>query len=238
MQTIVTIVLFTVFFAIAKSTIIADHKNEAALAAFEEEILGNPAFDALKQYEPEAMARIYAYLEVALDESHDPLMIQTNSRQILSDTLVLRISKSSDEALLNMSDLLIEQMTFLSKRDDDSCFKYLHPLVDGGLDAIGLFPDEMLSRDYESTAGILSTYDETRQIPSQEQAMTVFVPIVEILNEKHGPENVALLNAAADPNTDRAALCTVTLDLYSQLLARPQDEAILAMRWMFDQINN
>ena len=105
-QTIVTVVLFSVLYALANNSIIPDHKKQVALAQFELEILGNPAFEALEEYAPEAMEEVRSYLGKAVDESHDALLVQTNTRQILSITLVSRIGKASDSAILEVSELL------------------------------------------------------------------------------------------------------------------------------------
>ena len=232
-QTIVTVVLFSVLYAFANNGIIPDHKKQVALAQFESEILGNPAFEALKEYAPEAMEEIRTYLGKAVDESHDALLVQTNTRQILAKTLVTRIGKSSDSAILEMSELLIDQMKILDKRGDDSCFRFLHPAVAGGIDATQVFSNEIMNRDYESTKSILSSFDENRPAPHESQALQIFNPIVASLVDKYGQPAVAQLNSVSAPETDRSLVCAVTMELYSAIAARPADETVIVLRWMF-----
>lgn len=234
-QTVVTVVLFSVLYAVANNTLIPNHKKEAALAQFESEILDNPAFEALKEYEPEAMAKIRAYLDRAIDESHDPLIVQTNTRQILSDVLASRIGKASDSAVLEIAELLIDQMSILSQRQDDSCFRFLHPTVAGGIDATEVFSEELMARDYRSTASILSTYDANRAEPDETRAQDVFNPIIKSVVDEYGESAVAQLNNVTSPETDRALVCTVTLGLISAIANRPPEESVLVFRWMFNQ---
>jgi hypothetical protein len=232
-HTIVTVGLFSVLYAWANNSIIADHKKQVALAQFESEILGNPAFEALKEYEPEAMEDIRSYLDEAVDNSHDSLLIQTNTRQILSNILVSRIPKASDSALLEMSGLLIDQMTALHERGDDSCFRFLHPNVAGGIDAAAVFSGEMMGRDYAATESILSSFDENRAAPDEEQAMRIFNPIVANLVDKHGQAAVAQLSNVTAQETDRSLVCAMTIDLYTEITVRPVDETAIVLRWMF-----
>jgi hypothetical protein len=233
--TVVTVVMMAVLFAWAKTTIVAEHKHEVALAEFEALAKDNPAFGALREYAPEVMTEVRSYLGEAVKQSHTPLQIETRTREIIFGVVTGRLSRASDAAVINSVQLSVDQMKWLHARGDDSCFRYLFPQVGGGISAAEVFSEELLARDYESTRRILSTYDEDRAIPSAEQATAILNPIYLALFEKYGQDRVAQLADVTAPGIDREEICTISTDLYVMILAGADEEAVTVLRWMFDQ---
>lgn len=231
-QLVVTIGLFAGLFGYAKSNFLADHRKEGAIAAFEANIEGNPAFEAIEQYSPDTMAEIRSYLDRAVDESHDALTVENSTRLIISKTIAEKLPYSSDEAVINLIDLTTEQMRLLRARGGDGCFRFLFPEVAGGISAMGVFPDDVMQRDYESTRLILSTYDPSRRIPGENEAMTVLNPLYQELFDEYGVESVAQLANVALPGVDREEVCDISISLYASILDQPRPEALTALRWM------
>jgi hypothetical protein len=232
--TIITVVLMTGFYSWARNTIILDHKAQIAYAEFEALTKENPAFAALQEFAPEVLDDVRAYLDEAVRDSHTALQVETNTRALIFGVVTGRLSKASDAALINSVQLSVDQMQWLHARDDDSCFRYLFPQVDGGIQAGDVFSPELIARDHESTRLILSTYDENRVVPSEEQAMAVLNPIYVALFDRHGQDRVAQLADVSASGVDRSLVCAISTDLYAMILAGPGDEALTALRWMFN----
>ena len=232
--TVVTIALFTALFAWSKSTIVADHREQAVLAEFDAMTAANPAFEAIREFAPETMDDILGYLRKAVREEHDALLIETNTRQIVATVVGSRLPKASEAAVLNSIQMTVDQMKWLHEREDDSCFKYLFPQVDGGISANDVMSKELMDRDYESTRQILSTYDDKQEIPTEENAMQVLSPVYVALFEQYGQESVMQLADVTVEGVDRSQICSITIDLYAAILARPQHEAVTALRWMLN----
>ena len=231
-STVVTVVLFSALLAWANGTIIADHKEQAALAEFETTIVGNPAYESIQEFAPEAMEEIRSYLKKAVRENHGSLLAETNTRKIMASVIASRLPKASDAAILNAIQLAVDQMKWLDQRGDDSCFKFLFPHVDGGIRALSVFSQEDMDRDYESTRLILSTYDETREIPTEGHAMEVLNPVYVALFQTHGQEAVAEMADVTADGINRSQICSISIDLYAMILARENEDAVTALRWM------
>ena len=92
-----------------------------------------------------------------------------------------------------------------------------------------------MERDFESTRLILSTYDPTRVIPSDDQAMVYLQPIYLRLFDTYGQEAVLALGDVSADGIDRAEVCAITMDLYQEVLALDEAGAVTALRWMFGQ---
>ena len=232
--TVITVVLFSGLMAWASNTIIADHKEEVAMAELETAIVGNPAFDALKTHAPDAMEEVRSYFRQAVRENYDSLTVETGVRQIMSAVVGQRLPKSSDAALLNSIQLTVEQMKWLHEQGGDACFRLLFPHVDGGLQAKNAFSEELIARDFESTRNILSTYDANRAIPSEAEAMVVLTPVFQELFSVHGQENVAMLSDVTASDIDRSQACLIAIDMYAMILERPDSEAAIALRWVLN----
>lgn len=232
-STVVTVLLFTALFAWAKVTIVADHREQAALAEFDALVIGNPAYESIQEFAPEAMNEVRNYLKKAVRENHDSLLVETSTRQITASVIVSRLPKASDAAILNAIQLTVDQMKWLDDRGDGSCFRFLFPHVDGGIRALDVFSQELMDRDYESTRLILSTYDVTREIPAEAHAMEVLNPVYVELFQTYGQEAVAELADVTVDGIDRSQICSILIDLYAMILARADEDAATALRWMF-----
>jgi len=231
-STVVTVVLFMALFAWAKGTIIADHREQAALAEFETLLAGNPAYKSIQEFAPETLTEVRSYLKTAVSENHDSLSAETNTRQIIASVIASRLPKASDAAILNTIQLTVDQMISLGERGDDSCFRFLFPHVDGGIRALNVFSQELMDRDYESTRLILSTYDDTREIPAEGHAMEVLNPVYAALIQKYGQEAVAEMADVTADGVDKSRICSISIDLYAMILARGDEDAVTALRWM------
>lgn len=231
-STVVTVVLFTALFAWAKGTIIADHREQAVLAEFESLVAGNPAYESIQKFAPETMTEIRNYLNVAVSENHDSLSVETSIRQIVASLIASRFPKASDAAILNTIQLTVDQMTSLGERSDDSCFRFLFPHVDGGIRALNVFSQELMDRDYASMRLILSTYDDTREISAEVHAMEVLNPVYAALFQKYGRNAVAEMADVTADGIDKSKICSISTDLYEMILARGDEDAVTALRWM------
>ena len=232
-STVVTVALFLALFAWAKGTIIADLREQAALAQFESIVAENPAYVSMQEFAPEAVMEVRNYLKVAVIENHDSLVAETNVRQIVAGVIASRMPKASDAAILNAVQLTVDQMTSLNERNDDSCFRFLFPHVDGGISALNVFSQELMDRDYASTRLILSTYDDTREIPAEALAMEVLNPVYAALFQKYGQEALTEMADVTADGIDKSRLCTFSIDLNEMILARGDEDAVTALRWMY-----
>ena len=238
MQQVVTVAVmvavFTGLFGVAKTTIIADRRAEATMSEFEAAAENNPAFRAIREYAPEEMDKINAYLEQAARESHSPGTVEDTTRQLIAGLIATRIARASDAAILNTIDLTMDQVEWLYDRGDDSCFKLLHPQVAGGIRAQLVFNEELMQRDFESTRMILASYDETRAVPDPAVASELLNPVFVQLFERHGPDALNGLADVTNPETDRRLVCRMTVELFDGLLALPEEDTLTVLRWMFD----
>jgi hypothetical protein len=231
---VITVVLFMALFGWAKETIIADHAEQATLAKFESLIVGNPAYKSIQEFAPETMTEVRNYIKLAVSEKHDYSTVEATTRQIIASVIGTRLPKASDAAILNAIQLTVDQMRLLRERNDGSCFRFLFPHVDGGIRALDVFSQELMDRDYASTSLILSTYDDTRELPEERDAREVLSPIYEALFQKYAQEAVAEMADVTADGIDKSRICSISLDLYEMILALEDKDAVTALRWMFE----
>ena len=227
-----SVVLFFVIFSIAQTTLIADHRAEVALEEFASITENNPAFDGLKEYAPEIYDEVINHLRAAVDRGDSPREVETGVRQIISQVVNQRLGRAADDVLLRSVQLSIDQMLWLRERDDDSCFHFLFPQVEGGISALAVLSPELMERDQALLGDILATYDASRPISTEEEAMDVLTPIYLELFQKYGQEPVMQLADPVSAGLDRGLVCDMSIDVYEGVLANPEPDAVRALRWM------
>lgn len=229
---LVSALLFVSLFGWAKNTVIKEHKAQVALSEFDSLIAGNPALESLQEFAPDAMEKLRNHLLTAARDGAAPAVIETQGRQIVAEVVSQRLPRASDDALLNSIRLTLDQMKHLHARGDNSCFRFLFPNVDGGIQAQQVFSAALIARDQESTRMLLSTYDASRAIPTEAEAMEFLRPIYAGLFESHGEEALNALSNAATQDVDRSLVCELSIDIYARVMALDEQDAVTTLRWM------
>lgn len=233
--TAVTVILFFVFNAISEQYIspaLFPNKIENDIASALEQI---PVYSSIKKYEPETYNSM---IETYIDATRKSLSKQKTidlMRSKLRTVVISRLKDASDEAIVTYMGVIVEEIKELETMRNDLCFKYLFPEVAGGINAYKIFSSSMQQKDLAALDEIIKTSNTERPVPTEGEIMPLLQPIFASLYEKYG-DDVAMLDNPKGDNVDRLKICSITKDLYIQLLELPKEQSAITLRWMFSQI--
>jgi hypothetical protein len=125
-------------------------------------------------------------------------------------------------------------MAILETKKNDACFKFVHPEIEGGIDVTNIFSKELQKKNLASLNEIVKSSTSEKQLPSQEEIMPTLEAVILKLVEKYGDDINMLDNPAAE-NVDRRKICSLTKDLYLNILELPRNQSVPLLRWMFGQ---
>ncbi len=172
----------------------------------------------LRQPTRDALIRAYA--------SGDRRQAAAAGAKLLGAAIPKYLSKASDQSLIRFTRSMVNTLSILASRDPNRCYQYLFPNVAGPtVLTADEDPDDLMAAMREV---VISAHDHP--ISSTEgSANGVIEKLGSGLAEKYG-DDVALLKQTVAPGADRAKVCTMTIDLYTAILALPQPEAGSALR--------
>lgn len=226
--------LFVVFNTLSKQFILPELNALNAKSDFENVLRDTPAFQSIRQYEPDTYASLEASFVEAARRGDGQQKTIDMAREKISSIVIKRLPKASDEAVLKYMDVLVEQLSELQNQGNGLCFKYLFPQIEGGIDASSAFSGELLKRDLEALDLTIRTYDDSRGIPTEAEVVPFLQPLYAGLYETYGDEVAVLANPAGE-NVDKEKLCDITKTLYSRILELEQGQSVKVLRWMLAQ---
>lgn len=232
--TIVVVILFVVFNTLSKELILPELNAFKAKSDIQQAFSDIPAFQSIKNHEPDTYARLVASLTEVGKKGYSEQQAIDIVRGQISSLVAKRLPKASDEAIISYIGVLIDEMTELQSQGGDLCFRLLFPQAGGGVDGRKVFSKEIQKRDLEALDLTIKSYDANRQIPSETQVMPYLEPIYLKLFEVYGNDVLALENPAAN-NVDKGKVCSITKTLYSEILKLDPEKSVGALRWMLSQ---
>lgn len=231
---IVVVVLFAVLNTVSKQFILPELNAHKAVVEIDSELNQIPAFVSIKKYEPEIYQKLVDSLADATKQGYNQQQAIDLVRQQISGLVESRMPHASDEAILTYMSVMITEMDELHKQGKGLCYKLLFPHVAGGIDARKVFSQETQKKDLKALDEIIKTSNTKKVIPSESTVMPSLEPIFVSLYSKFGDDFSMIENPTAK-NVDKDKVCSITMDLYKEILALPPEQAASALRWMFGQ---
>ncbi|XXN65716.1 hypothetical protein ACRQ84_09330 [Enterobacter ludwigii] len=149
----------------------------------------------------------------------------------LMDFVNKRLTRTPDAAILNYVRVSVEEMRALQQQEPQRCFRFLYPQVNGGVNLQQVLSPELNQRDAEALETLLQQ-STGKELPlDQTAAQRDLQSVVEKLYSKWG-DRLQQLNMPADTAVDRSAMCAMSIDLYSGILALPDKQAANLLRKM------
>ena len=122
-------------------------------------------------------------------------------------------------------------MQALQQQSPQRCFQFLYPQVSGGINLQEVLTPALYQRDGHALEALLLSSQGAEQQTDQTLARRDLREIVDRLYGKWG-NKLQQLNQPADTAVDRSALCAMSIDLYSAILALPAKRAAGLLRNM------
>ena len=149
----------------------------------------------------------------------------------LMDLVNQRMARADDATLVNYLRVSVEEMQALQQPEPQRCFRFLYPQVNGGINLQQALSPELYQRDAQALDKLLLKSTGNDQPLDQALAQRDLQSIIEKLYGKWG-DKLQQLNMPADTAVDRSAMCAMSIDLYSGILALPAKQAANLLRKM------
>lgn len=149
----------------------------------------------------------------------------------LMDLINQRLTRATDEAILNYVRVSVQEMQALQQQEPQRCFRFLYPQVNGGINLQQVLSPELNQRDAQALEALLQQSTGNEQPLDHAAAQRDLQSVVEKLYGKWG-DRLQQLNMPADTAVDRGAMCAMSIDLYHGILALPDKQAANLLRKM------
>lgn len=232
--TIVSVALFVVLNTLSRQFILPELNSRKAIADIESALNEIPAFASIKKYEPETYKELVGSLSDASRQGYSQQQAIDLVRSQISGLVGSRMPHASEEAILTYMGVMVAEMGELQRQGEGLCFKLLFPQVGGGLDGRKVFSQETQKKDLLALDEIIKTSNTKKVIPSESEVMPSLEPIFASLYTKFG-EDVSMIQNPTATNVDKDKVCSITMELYKQILDLPPEQAASALRWMLGQ---
>ncbi|AVF34781.1 hypothetical protein [Rahnella sikkimica] len=190
-----------------------------------------PLYATIKTQEPALYAQIRSNILKLRQEGKSQQDAINTVKPMVSVLLTQRISHAPDANVNEAMQVNLEEMQTLQARKDGSCFKFLYPQVDGGVNTAQVLPPELFRKDLNTMNDLLlatgSGQTEQPAAVSTERVIAMMAPVREALGNMYG-EQLQMFSDLTKPDVDREKVCEISISLYSGILAlQPADSAAI-----------
>ena len=201
----------------------------------ESQLLGIPAFQAIKQYDPKTYENILSDIKSLLKTGHNDAQVIGAVRGHIIVLVQKRLPHASDEATASYVKVMLTEMNELNKQGGDLCYRFLFPQQSGPIDGRKYFSKRLQEADLAALATVIKTSAEDPQpVPRENEVMQKVAPIYADLEKEYGNDLTMLQNHAA-ANVDKGKVCSIAIGLYARILELPPSESGKILRYMLGQ---
>jgi hypothetical protein len=187
-----------------------------------------PAWQVIKEQEPALHQRILDQM-AALQKAGEPeqQIIDTIQPQILH-LQMSRLQNAPDANVVNYMTINMEQTAAIQKVSDDACFRFLYPMVKGGVNPMRMLDKDLMARRMQADADMMrAAYGKNRHTvtPAEREAAVEDVrPIMKALADKYG-EDIQLLQMPEKAAGKEKLSCDMVQEMWAKVLALPEQKA-------------
>ena len=192
-----------------------------------------PAWQVIKEQEPVLHQRILDQI-AALQKAGEPeqQIIDTIQPQILHLQMT-RLQNAPDANVVNYMTINMEQTAAIQKVSDDACFRFLYPMVKGGINPMRMLDKDLMARRMQADADMMrAAYGKNRHTvtPAEREAAVEDVrPIMKALADKYG-EDIQLLQMPEKAAGKEKLSCDMVQEMWAKVLALPEQKAAGVIR--------
>jgi hypothetical protein len=198
----------------------------------ESALLEQPVYRVLKKHEPAVYEKLVAEYKTFQREetSREAFINAANSEINLAATQ--HLAHASQSSVLALVKDMMATARQLQKAPGDVCFRYWFPLVSGPPDIAGNI--EPAAQAY--TLGLMgevirSASEDPAPLPAADAVKDNLAKVINETYEQYGSD-AQMIAHAADPNVDRAKVCTITLSVYDRIMSLPPADSSALLRSM------
>lgn len=194
-----------------------------------------PIYSTIKAQEPGLYSQIRSNILRLKKEGKTQQEAIDTVKPMVSDLLSSRMNTAPDANVIAAMEVSLEEMEALQARNDGSCFKFLYPHINGGVNTAQVLPAELFKKDLDTMNALLlaSGSGQTAQptAVSGEKAKILMAPVRQALQDKYG-DQLKIFNDLSAANVDHAKVCEISITLYKGILAMPPQDSAAVLRLM------
>ena len=207
-------------------------QQRAAFAAQAEKSLTEmPGYRVLKTQEPALWQLLQQELTHKLREGEKLPVALGELRGLLAGLVNHRLVRADDASVIKYVATSVQEMQTLQRQDPQRCFRFLFPHVSGGVNLAEALSPQLNQQDADAMEKLLLDSTGTERAVDMTEARRNLQQLIAPLYAKWG-DKLKQLNMPADAAVDRAAMCAMSIDLYSAILALPDKQAANLLRKM------
>lgn len=197
----------------------------------EEDLLKNPAFSALKEFEPTIYAGFINDTKVAMQNGEKESSFYARASAMLTPLVLKRVPVASNAAALEYMKVTIQEVEFVFNKGGDLCYSALMPEPGSTLMPLADIPTALRAADNLALAEVLrSARLQPQQVPTEDDFGKATEP-AHAFFRTNGVELEAL-NGKKVTMVARRRVCEISIDLYKELFKLPPNQAGIAMRYL------
>lgn len=206
--------------------------KEATLPSqIDSRLSANPAFTAIKEYEPAMYESMMKQLVEAESSGASAIEIQQIVRPYTTEVVETRMPKASSAALLDYMAVMVEEMAVLEKVNGELCYRFLAPQTGAPINPLDYFSKDLLERDFAALGQIIQTFDEQRRIPTEDEVGPQLDIVFDGLILEFG-DKLELLDSIPSNDAEKGDVCKITIAMYDNLIKMGSPQGSDALRWM------
>lgn len=194
-----------------------------------------PIYSTIKAQEPALYSQIRSNILRLKKEGKTQQEAIDTVKPMVSDLLSRRMNTVPDVNVIAAMKVSLEEMQALQARNDGSCFKFLYPQINGGVNTAQVLSPELFKKDLDTMNALLlaSGSGQTAQptVVSGEKIKALMVPVRQALQDKYG-DKLQMFDDLGAEDVDRAQVCDISITLYTGILALPMQDSAAILRLM------
>jgi hypothetical protein len=200
---------------------------------FERELLNEPFFVTLRDYEPKIYGKWVSELRLGLQQGRSHAELRNKIFPLAVSIYRQRLPYASDSVVRSVTMLLLEQMKSLYSNDPTLCYDYLFSEVSPEFDPARYFSPELIKKEYSTMAEVIrSTATKRNRPPKEAQIQDRLEKVIARLTPRYGAD-VSMLADPQQGKGDKAKMCRLTYDMYNTILSLPERESGPLLRFLF-----
>jgi hypothetical protein len=210
--------------------------ESATTQRVKESLIKVPVYATLQRVAPSKFDSLSAQVADEFPQNATDEAIFSAARSALAQTVRLYTPRASDEAILEMADVLIAYMNALREADPESCVAINDPSKGARLRAnlLKQYPN-LFDRELAADEKILATgSDNAQSVPAESQVASQLATIQTQMTQ-HFDRQLGLLSKPALKPSEYSTFCQIALALFEEIRGLPQKEAVDLLRYVYAQ---
>lgn len=200
-------------------------------ASVEKLLLSIPIYVTVKRHEPEVFERVLIGTQRAAREGRSVEELTASTRAEIAGLMSKYIPSASDEAILELTGVLIATMRELQRTSVSDCLLYLSPRPNRAAD-LSRLPSELKKRDLAATVAVIQSGAGEQALPKGMFVDRDQARVAEILQRRFG-SNLEIVADLSNPATDASKACEISATFYEEVVKLPPPRDVQLLRHLF-----